>query len=58
MKINSDIDIFIYFFIFTRFKLFEIIVMVMQIEKLEHEVAELRQALNDKTEQETAVLKV
>ncbi|XP_050379480.1 uncharacterized protein LOC126796800 [Argentina anserina] len=29
-----------------------------KLEQLEHEVAELRQALNDKTEQEAAVLKV
>ncbi|KAL6142025.1 hypothetical protein ACLB2K_060309 [Fragaria x ananassa] len=32
--------------------------LTARIEKLEHEVAELRQSLNDKTEQEAAVIKV
>lgn len=32
--------------------------MVLQVEQLEHKVAELHQALEDKTEQEAAMLKV
>lgn len=32
--------------------------MVLQVEQLEKEVAELQQALADKTEQEAAMLKV
>lgn len=34
------------------------LLMVLQVEHLDQEVAELRQALNDKTEQEAAMLKV
>lgn len=34
------------------------LLMVLQVEHLDQEVAELRQALTDKTEQEAAMLKV